>query len=41
MRKIGKLNGKTVVQGDPNLITNNQILYKENNDVVTLKERKK
>lgn len=41
MKRIGKLNGKTVVQGDPNLVKSNQILYKEDSNGIVLQERKK
>lgn len=40
MRKIGKLNGKVVVAGDKNLVTANQIHYKESDGNITLSERK-
>lgn len=41
MKRIGKLNGKTVVQGDPNLVKQNEILYKQEPEGIILQERKK
>lgn len=41
MKRVGKLNNKIVVQGDPNLVKSNQILYKENSNGIVLQERKK
>ena len=38
-KRIGELKGKPIVQGDPNLITNNQILYKESEGKVSLFSR--
>lgn len=38
-KKIGVLNGKPVIQGDPNLITKNEILYKNDNNTIQLQER--
>lgn len=40
MKRIGKLNNKIVVQGDPNLVKSNQILYKEGSNGIVLQERK-
>lgn len=40
MKRIGKLNNKIVVQGDPNLVKSNQILYKEDSNGIVLQERK-
>lgn len=40
MKRIGKLNNKIVVQGDPNLVKSNQILYKEDSSGIVLQERK-
>lgn len=28
MKRVGRLNGKTIIQGDPNTVTPNQILAK-------------
>lgn len=28
MKRVGRLNGKTIIQGDPNIVTPNQILAK-------------
>lgn len=39
MRKIGELKGKPIIEGNPNEIKNNQILYKKNGDVISLSER--
>lgn len=40
MKRIGRLNGKVVVQGDPNLVTKGQILYKQQGNDIILQERK-
>lgn len=40
MKRIGKINNKIVVQGDPNLVKSNQILYKEGSSGIVLQERK-
>lgn len=29
MRRLGRLNGKVIVEGDANIVTKNQILYKK------------
>lgn len=39
MKKIGELKGKPIVQGDSNIITTNQILYKESEGKVSLFSR--
>lgn len=39
MKKIGSLKGKSIVQGDSNIITTNQILYKESEGKVSLFSR--
>ena len=39
MKKIGELHGKSIVQGDPNLVNNSQILYQQDNNGIILKTR--
>ena len=39
MKRIGTINGKSIVQCDENLLKKNTILYKENNGKIELSER--
>lgn len=40
MKKIGTLKGKSIIEGNPNEIKNNQIYYKESEGNINLSERK-
>ncbi len=39
MRRVGKLYGKTIVEGDPNIVKDNEIHLKDAGDIITLSKR--